>query len=127
MRWVLAVGLLFTGTMHFVALDALRMLIPPGLPASDVIVRATGVAEIAFAVLLVVPMPRRAVVGYALATFLLLIWPGNIYQAIDGVDTFGLDSDAARWIRLPFQPLLILWALWVTKAWPFRGRAEGAE
>ena len=127
MRWLLAAGLLFTGTMHFIALDAFRMLVPPWLPAPDLIVWSTGVAEIAFAVLLVLPMRSRAGVGYALAIFLLLIWPGNIYQALSGVDTFGLDSDAARWVRLPFQPLLILWALWVTQAWPFRERAADPE
>ncbi|WP_166786892.1 hypothetical protein [Cryobacterium sinapicolor] len=32
-------------------------------------------------------------------------------------DSFGLDSDLSRGIRLLFQPLLAAWALWSTGAW----------
>jgi hypothetical protein len=28
-----------------------------------------------------------------------------------------LETDAARWGRLAFQPLLVVWALWSTGAW----------
>jgi hypothetical protein len=42
---------------------------------------------------------------------------GNISQFLNGVDAFGLDSDAARAIRLVFQPVLVAWALWCTGAW----------
>ena len=30
---------------------------------------------------------------------------------------FGLDTDRARFIRLFFQPVLVVWALWSTAAW----------
>jgi uncharacterized membrane protein len=49
------------------------------------------------------------------------VFPANLYQAIAGTDAFGLDSPAARWIRLLFQPVLVLWALWASGAWPRRG------
>lgn len=32
-------------------------------------------------------------------------------------DSFGLDTERARLLRLPFQPLLVLLALWCTGAW----------
>ena len=32
-------------------------------------------------------------------------------------DAFGLDSDTSRLIRLFFQPVLVVWALWSTGAW----------
>jgi len=41
---------------------------------------------------------------------------GNISQYINHINAFGLDSDRARAIRLLFQPLLVLWALWSTTA-----------
>src|SRR3712207_7034231 len=31
---------------------------------------------------------------------------------VEGTDAFGLDTDRARLIRLFFQPLLVLWALY---------------
>ena len=59
---------------------------------------------------------RRVEVGIALATFYVLIFPGNIAQYINHTSAFGLDTDKARLIRLFFQPVLILWALWSTGA-----------
>jgi uncharacterized membrane protein len=51
------------------------------------------------------------------ALFFIVIFPGNISQWITQTDAFGLDSDAARFVRLFFQPVLVLWALWSTGAW----------
>ncbi|NDA95553.1 MAG: hypothetical protein EBY03_05375 [Actinobacteria bacterium] len=48
---------------------------------------------------------------------LTAIFPGNISQYINGTDAFGLNTDQARFIRLFFQPLLVIWALWCTGAW----------
>jgi len=39
------------------------------------------------------------------------VFPGNVAQYVEGVDAFGLDSDRARLVRLFFQPVLVLWAL----------------
>ena len=51
------------------------------------------------------------------AAFFVAIFPGNIAQFTTQTDAFGLESDAARAIRLAFQPLLVAWALWSTQAW----------
>jgi hypothetical protein len=42
--------------------------------------------------------------------------PGNINQYVEGIDAFGLDTDQARFTRLFFQPVLVVWALWSTGA-----------
>jgi uncharacterized membrane protein len=48
----------------------------------------------------------------------ILIFPGNIAQYLDGKDAFGaLNSDRARLLRLFFQPVLIVWALWSAGSW----------
>ena len=60
---------------------------------------------------------RRKEVGIATALFFIAIFPGNISQYVNKVDAFGLDSDQTRLIRLFFQPLLVIWALWSTEAW----------
>jgi uncharacterized membrane protein len=41
----------------------------------------------------------------------------DVYQWLAGTDAFGLDTDRARLLRLPFQPVLVVWALWCTGAW----------
>ncbi len=55
----------------------------------------------------------------------MAVFPGNVAQYVEGVDAFGLDSDGARLTRLFFQPLLVLWALWSTGAWPRQRDEEG--
>ncbi|WP_244932589.1 DoxX family protein [Leptospira yanagawae] len=59
---------------------------------------------------------ERIKVGILLAIFFILIFPGNISQYTNGISAFGLDTDQKRLIRLFFQPVLILWALWSTGA-----------
>ena len=76
-----------------------------------------GVVEIALGIALV-SLQRRREVGIATALFFIAIFPGNISQFVNEIDAFGLDSDRARAIRLLFQPLLVLWALWSTTALP---------
>lgn len=55
--------------------------------------------------------------GWITAAFFIAVFPGNIEQFVRGTGAFGLDTDLARGIRLLFQPLLVLWALWSTGAW----------
>lgn len=119
-RWALAALMVFAGAARFVVLDSLLLLVPSWVPWPTAIVWITGVMEIALGVALVlVPEgePRRKI-GWILAVFLLAVFAGNVSQAVSGVDAFGLDTDAERWGRLVFQPLLIAWALWSTGAWP---------
>jgi hypothetical protein len=56
-------------------------------------------------------------VGLVVAGFFIVVFPGNVGQLVDRADAFGLDSDAKRVVRLFFQPLLVLWALWSTGGW----------
>jgi uncharacterized membrane protein len=62
----------------------------------------------------------RVQVGWVVAAFFVAIFPGNISQYLNGIDAFGLDSDTSRLVRLFFQPLLVVWALWCTGAWRAR-------
>lgn len=92
---------------------------PTWLPLDpDFVVVASGVVEILLGVaLLFAPRVARPVVGLIVAAFFVAIFPGNISQYIEGVDAFGLSTDAARLGRLFFQPVLVVWALWSTGAW----------
>lgn len=97
---------------------------------ADFVVLASGVVEIVLGLSLVFVWRYRVQVGWIVAAFFVAIFPGNISQYLNHIDAFGLESDRARFIRLFFQPLLVIWALWSTGAWQkrsqvFKGAREG--
>ena len=83
----------------------------------DTVVLLSGIAEVGLGSALALLPSRRIPVGLAAAAFFILIFPGNISQYVTQTDGFGLDTDQKRLIRLFFQPLLVVWALWSTGAW----------
>jgi uncharacterized membrane protein len=87
------------------------------MPAPEFVVYASGVVEIVLGLALIVVRQQRAIVGWIVAAFFVVVFPGNIWQFIEARDAFGLDSDLARAVRLLFQPVLVVWALWCTGAW----------
>jgi uncharacterized membrane protein len=130
-RWALGAGLVFAGTGHLTfARRSFVAQVPSWLPLpTDCVVLASGVVEIALGLSLIILARHRVLVGWIVAAFFVAVFPGNIEQFVRGTDAFGLDSDLARGIRLLFQPLLVLWALWATgelKAWRER-RPGGVE
>ena len=93
--------------------------VPTWLPLDpDFVVIASGLVEIALGISLItttlILTKYCRQVGIAVAVFFILIFPGNINQYVNQIDAFGLDTDQKRLIRLFFQPLLVLWALWST-------------
>jgi len=87
---------------------------------ADFVVLASGIVEIVLGISLVVWSRYRVQTGWIVAAFFVAVFPGNISQFLNHVDAFALDSDTARLIRLFFQPLLVMWALWSTGAWQER-------
>jgi uncharacterized membrane protein len=85
----------------------------------DFVVLSSGILEILLGLAMIFLVKHKVKVGLALAIFYVLIFPGNISQYTNGIDGFGLDTDMKRLIRLFFQPVLILWALWSTGALAF--------
>ena len=112
---LLGATLIYTGILHLTTRRLeFQAQVPPWAPFTpDFIVLASGVVEITLGLLLSSLYKRRAV-GIATATFFIAIFPGNISQYLNHIDAFGLNDDRARAIRLLFQPLLVLWALWST-------------
>ncbi|GAA3609930.1 DoxX family protein [Agrococcus terreus] len=119
-RVLLGAFLLLAGIGHLTfAREEFQAQVPPWLPLDpDVVVVASGIVELALGLaLLLAPRRVRPIVGIVVAAFFVAILPGNIAQWAEGRDGFGLDSDAARAIRLLFQPLLVVVALWSTGGW----------
>ena len=118
-RVALGTFLIFTGVSHLsFGRTAFRAQVPTWLPVdADVVVIASGVVEIALGASLVLLTRRQVSVGWVVAIFFVLVFPGNISQFVTHANAFGLDSDLARGMRLLFQPLLVILALWCTGAW----------
>jgi uncharacterized membrane protein len=118
-RWLLGSSLLFAGLAHLsFAREEFVAQVPLWVPLdADLVVLLSGLLEIVLGFALLAFPAWKALTGWLVALFFVLIFPGNIAQYINQVDAFGLDSDRARFIRLFFQPVLVLWALWSTAAW----------
>ena len=112
---LLGATLLYTGTLHLTTRRAeFQAQVTTWLPLSpDFVVIASGFVELALGLALI-SLHRRREVGIATALFFIALFPGNINQYVNGIDAFGLDTDQARLIRLFFQPILVLWAIWST-------------
>ncbi|MFZ9608784.1 MAG: hypothetical protein ACO3GP_07435 [Candidatus Limnocylindrus sp.] len=114
----LGVFLVSAGVSHLtVSRLEFQAQVPTWLPLDpDFVVVSSGVVEILLGFALITLWRIRKRVGIVTALFFVVIFPGNINQFVNGIDAFGLNSDAARATRLLFQPLLVLWALWATEA-----------
>jgi uncharacterized membrane protein len=118
-RLALSAALVFAGVSHLTfARDAFYAQVPPWMPmnATFVIV-ASGVVEIVLGAAVLLIRGRRVQLGWVVAAFFVLVFPGNVSQFLTHSSAFGLDSDLSRGVRLLFQPLLVAWALWCTGAW----------
>ena len=78
----------------------------------DLTVLASGVVEVVLGAAFVLLSRHRRVLGIVLALFFVAVFPGNVAQYVEHRDAFGLDTDRARLVRLFFQPVLVVWALW---------------
>lgn len=92
--------------------------VPDWVPLNgDLVVILSGIVEISMGLSLIFWSSQRVRVGWIVALFFVLVFPGNVSQLITHTNAFGLNSDLLRGIRLLFQPVLVIWALWSTGAW----------
>jgi uncharacterized membrane protein len=102
--------------------------VPTWLPIDgDLVVVLSGIVEIILGLgLIFLPGRHRVMTGWVTAAFFIVIFPGNISQYVNRIDAFGLNSDLSRFVRLFFQPVLVVWAIWSTGAWQaWRHRKSG--
>ncbi|WP_404380148.1 hypothetical protein LL946_09850 [Knoellia locipacati] len=102
------------GVLHLTTgREEFRAQVPHWVPVDeDLVVLASGAAEVGLGAALLALPGRRRLTGLALAAFFVAIFPGNVGQYVEGVDAFGLDSDTKRLARLFFQPVLVGGALY---------------
>ena len=113
-RILLAGFLIFAGISHLTfGREDFRAQVPVWLPLdADFVVLASGAVEIVLGLAIASTSKWMPQIGLIVAAFFVAVFAGNINQYVQGIDAFGLNTDEARLIRLFFQPLLVVWALW---------------
>lgn len=117
-RWrvALAAAMVIAGIAHLVAPAPFVQHLPTWVPARELIVLVSGLVEIGLGGALFVPQPFRRQAGLALAIFLVLVFPANVYVAVAGVAVDGQPGGLYPWLRLPWQALFVWLALWSTES-----------
>lgn len=117
LKWPLAALFIISGIGHLARGDMYLRLMPPYLPYHSELVALSGVVEAVLGLLLLVTRTQR-IAAWGLMVTLLAIFPANVHAAM----TAGTPNEAMpsvsvtlAWLRLPIQPLLILWAYWYTR------------
>jgi uncharacterized membrane protein len=113
-RVLLGSAMVGAGVLHLTTQrQEFQAQVPDWFPVDeDLTVIGSGVVEMALGGAFVALPQHRRTIGALLAAFFVAIFPGNVAQYLEGKDAFGLDTDRARFVRLFFQPVLVLWALW---------------
>lgn len=106
---LLAAIFVFAGAMHFLVPRSYMAIMPPWVPYRLEAVYLSGLLEILGGLALLVSPTRRAA-GLALIALLIAVFPANIQMLVNamasGASPFHL---TLLWLRLPLQPLLIVW------------------
>jgi uncharacterized membrane protein len=101
----------FAGVMHFVIPRAYRRIVPPWVPAPAAMVYASGAAEIAGGMGMMVPA-RRRLAGWWLIATMAGVFPANVHMAMNAARYPSVPGGAVSlWARLPFQGVFVAWIL----------------
>ena len=104
---------LVAGLNHFINPQFYRRIMPPALPAHDMLIWVSGVFELLLGMLLW-PMKTRRMAAWGLIILLVAIFPANVQMMLD----YRAGGNKLLWmavLRLPLQLLLIYWAYQFTK------------
>ncbi len=126
LRHGMAGGFTFTGIDHFINAQGRYVPMMPDFLADHALelVYFTGAAELAGAVGLVIPLAiyrrlglpnLRKWAGIGLSIMLVFLLIANVNVAFKGTTVQGLEFGRwYYWLRLLFQPIFIIWALFVS-------------
>jgi uncharacterized membrane protein len=111
LRWLLTVGMIIAGILHFVRPDAYAAIVPDWLPVPVMLVYISGVFEILGGLGLILPATRR-LAAWGLIALFVAVFPANIHMAVHAISPLGGEPlpGWALWGRLPLQLVLIWWA-----------------
>jgi len=107
--WLAGLFFIFAGINHFLKPEFYERIVPPGFPSPRFLVTASGIAEIAGGLGLLI-RPLRRVAGWGLIAMLIAVFPANVFMGLHP-EHFGM-SPWSLWARLPMQLLFVAWVWW---------------
>jgi len=111
-RVFLALLFCVSGVGHFARADVYARMMPPSFPDPRGLVLLSGAAELILGFLLLSPA-HETLAGWGATALLLAVFPANVHLALTAgtaASPFPGLTPFWAWVRLPFQPLLILCA-----------------
>ncbi len=105
---------ILVGIDHFLRPGWYAQIVPPVLPYKFELVYISGIFEILFGGLLLIPS-MRYFAGWGLILLLIAVYPANIYLASTNGAAMGT-TPLIAWGRLPFQFVFIGLAYWHSKS-----------
>ncbi|GMQ84550.1 MAG: hypothetical protein BMS9Abin07_0114 [Acidimicrobiia bacterium] len=113
--WVMGGFYVVAGMNHFLNAEAYIAIMPTYLPWHGQLVFLSGLGEVALGIGVLIPT-TRVVSAWGIILLLILIFPANLYVAMNDLAYFGGEPNTLlNWLRLPFQLVLIAWAYGYTK------------
>jgi len=106
--YLMAVLYILAGLNHFKNPGVYERIIPPYLPNPKLLNIVSGIAEIIFGILLMIPF-TTPFAAWAIIALLIAVFPANIYMFCKKKGKFSLFKFILL-IRLPLQIVLIVWA-----------------
>lgn len=121
LRYVMGFFYIGAGILHFVAPKVYARVVPPRFPKPVALVYLSGLAEIVLGGGVLLQRTRRRS-AWGIIALLVAVFPANVHMATSDVATDAVPdriegiAQAALWIRLPLQGVLMLWAWWYTRS-----------
>jgi uncharacterized membrane protein len=114
---VLIIGYIAAGINHFRIPAFYMSIIPAYLPHHHILNTLAGVLEIVFGLMLIFK-PTRKIAAWGIIVLLIAFLPVHI-NMLSGHTQLGAVhvKPVWAWVRLFFQPVLILWAWWHTRVY----------
>jgi uncharacterized membrane protein len=106
---LMALIYILAGILHFFIPAMYERIIPQYIPKKKAVVYLSGLLEIAFGTALFFP-ELRTLALYGIITLLFLFLPVHTYMLRDKRASMGIPS-WILYLRIPFQGLLIYWAI----------------
>ncbi len=113
LKWIFGILFILAGANHFINPDFYLNIMPPYLPWHLFLVYLSGVFEIFFGVMLLIPRTQK-LAAWGLILLLIAVFPANIYMAMNP-NKFSELNPLLLYSRLLIQFVLIVWAYWFTK------------
>lgn len=111
MTILLGVFFIAAGANHFIHPQFYTRIVPPWLPAHELLVQISGACEMLGGIGVLLRNPRR-IAGVGLIALLIVVFPANLQMALHPDLYRDIGTPLAFYLRLPLQLVLLAWVWW---------------